>query len=47
MYAGVPSDVPTWVSVSNGARFRDRVIALAIPKSVTTAVFLLSSTFSR
>jgi hypothetical protein len=38
MYAGVPSDVPTCVSVSKGARFCDRVIAFAIPKSVTTAV---------
>ena len=37
MYAGVPIDVPICVSVAPGAGVRDALIALAMPKSVTTA----------
>ena len=46
MYAGVPSDVPTCVSVPPGASVFETSSALAIPKSVTTAVPEEMSTFS-
>ena len=46
MYAGVPSDVPTCVIVPPGACVLDAASAFAMPKSVTTAVPLDSSTFS-
>jgi len=37
MYAGVPSAVPTWVSVAPGASVRAALMAFAIPKSATVA----------
>ena len=46
MYAGVPIDVPTSVSVALSPAVRAAEIALAIPKSVTTAVPADSSTLS-
>jgi len=55
MYAGVPTDVPAWVSVSplcvsasfsGDAEVRAAEIALAIPKSVTTAASPERRTFS-
>ena len=46
MYAGVPIDVPTCVSVAPGADVRAALIAFAMPKSVTTAVPPERSTLS-
>ena len=37
MYAGVPMEVPSWVSVGADALVRAALIAFAMPKSVTTA----------
>ena len=46
MYAGVPIDVPTCVNVAATGPVRAAEMALAIPKSVTTAVPPESSTLS-
>ena len=46
MYAGVPTEVPTAVSVAPAPWVLDADTALAMPKSATTAVPLESSTLS-
>ena len=46
MYAGVPSVLPAVVSVELPPSARAAVIALAMPKSVTTAASPASSTLS-
>ncbi len=46
MYAGVPIEVPTCVSVAPPTPVRAALMAFAMPKSVTTAVPPESSTLS-
>ena len=46
MYIGVPTAVPSWVSVAPAGPWAAAAMALAMPKSVTTAVWPESRTLS-